>query len=209
MVSRVRQGPWLKARLQELHLTHADFYKDQDVGPVLILKSEKDWRGDAALVHYDAKAADVRLMQEQMERLNNWIARFDISTCWPDRDPGAYHGTRPLGASARFSPMRGLAYAKLVPLSQRRRTAQRTRKQLMAIYGWETVKMAAEYRKKADQKRLAKDAMRLIHLDRDDENESGEKMSHFHHRWDNFCKNRNEISYLFSDGARRGIQFLE
>ncbi len=38
--------------------------------------------------------------------------------------------------------------------------------QLMAIFGWTTVKMASEYRKKADQKRLARSAMQLITLHR-------------------------------------------
>jgi integrase len=37
--------------------------------------------------------------------------------------------------------------------------------QLMAIFGWETVKMAADYRRKADRKLLANDAMKLIRID--------------------------------------------
>lgn len=36
--------------------------------------------------------------------------------------------------------------------------------QLMAIFGWETVKQAAEYRKKAEQRLLALSAMRLISI---------------------------------------------
>lgn len=38
--------------------------------------------------------------------------------------------------------------------------------ELMAIFGWSTVKMASEYRKKADQRRLARNAMQLITLTR-------------------------------------------
>lgn len=37
--------------------------------------------------------------------------------------------------------------------------------QLMAIFGWETVKMAADYRRKADRKLLAREAMKLIQID--------------------------------------------
>jgi integrase len=38
--------------------------------------------------------------------------------------------------------------------------------QLQAIYGWSSAKMAAQYRKKAEQRRLAKEAMHLITLER-------------------------------------------
>ncbi|MGC1862816.1 MAG: site-specific integrase [Methylocystis sp.] len=37
-----------------------------------------------------------------------------------------------------------------------------TEKQLMAIFGWETARLAAYYSKAADQKKLAKDAMHLL-----------------------------------------------
>ena len=37
--------------------------------------------------------------------------------------------------------------------------------QLMAIFGWETVKMASEYRRKADRKLLAESAMKFIQAD--------------------------------------------
>ncbi|HUE66307.1 MAG TPA: hypothetical protein VMO78_18195 [Rhizomicrobium sp.] len=37
--------------------------------------------------------------------------------------------------------------------------------QLQAIFGWDSAKMAELYRKKAQQKRLAGDAMKLINFD--------------------------------------------
>jgi hypothetical protein len=40
-----------------------------------------------------------------------------------------------------------------------------TEKQLMAIFGWQTMKEAAHYTKMANQKRLAVSAMPLLSLD--------------------------------------------
>jgi hypothetical protein len=41
-----------------------------------------------------------------------------------------------------------------------------TAHQLMAIFGWTTLKEAEHYTRKADRKRLASDGMRFISLDR-------------------------------------------
>lgn len=43
-----------------------------------------------------------------------------------------------------------------------------TAHQLMAIFGWDTIKEAEKYTAKADQQRLAESAMHLLHVTRQD-----------------------------------------
>ena len=65
-----------------------------------------------------------------------------------------------------------------------------TSRQLMAIFGWDSIRMAEQYTRRADQQRLADDAMHLLESNRE---QTG---SHFCGRWDLFTVLRWNFSVI-------------